>query len=84
MEWITDNWIWLLLGGGMVGMHLFGHGRHKGQGGAHGGGGMGCCGGSGGRKATAHDGGEGESGHAMEGEERGDRVSGKALTSDRR
>ena len=39
MEWITDNWVWLLLFGGMFGMHFFGHGRH----GAGGGGG--CCGG---------------------------------------
>jgi len=39
MEWINENWIWLLLGGGMIGMHLFGHGKH-----GHGGGG-GCCGG---------------------------------------
>ena len=37
MEWITDNWVWLLLFGGMFGMHLFGHGRH--------GAGGGCCGG---------------------------------------
>jgi len=38
MEWIGENWIWLLLGGAMVGMHLFGHGKH-----GHGGGGGGCC-----------------------------------------
>lgn len=37
MEWLSDNWIWLLLGGGMIGMHYFGHGR-RGAGG-------GCCGG---------------------------------------
>jgi len=37
MEWLTDNWVWLLLAGGMFGMHYFGHGRH--------GGGGGCCGG---------------------------------------
>lgn len=28
MEWVLDNWIWILLGGGMVAMHLFGHGGH--------------------------------------------------------
>ncbi len=41
MEWIGENWIWLLLVGGMIGMHLFGHGKHGGGGG----GGGGCCGG---------------------------------------
>jgi len=41
MQWITDNWIWLALGGGMLAMHLFGHrkGGH-GQGQAKG---RGCC-----------------------------------------
>ena len=28
MQWLLDNWIWVLLGGGMVAMHLFGHGGH--------------------------------------------------------
>jgi len=37
MEWPNDNWVWLLLAGGMFGMHYFGHGRH--------GAGGGCCGG---------------------------------------
>lgn len=32
MEWVLDNWVWLLLGGGMVAMHLFGHGGHGGHG----------------------------------------------------
>ena len=32
MQWIIDNWLVLLLGGGMIAMHLFGHGR-----GGHGG-----------------------------------------------
>jgi hypothetical protein len=41
MQWLADNWIWLVVIGGMVGMHMFGHGH-----GAHGkGGGGGCCGG---------------------------------------
>ncbi|WP_035919563.1 hypothetical protein [Leisingera aquimarina] len=31
MQWIVDNWLILLLGGGMVAMHLFGHG-HGGHG----------------------------------------------------
>lgn len=28
MQWLLDNWIWVLLGGGMIAMHLFGHGGH--------------------------------------------------------
>ncbi len=36
MQWIVDNWLVLLLGGGMVAMHLFGHGH-----GSHGGHGRG-------------------------------------------
>jgi len=31
MQWIAENWVLLLLGGGMIAMHLFGHG-HGGQG----------------------------------------------------
>ncbi len=56
MEWVSENWIWLLLGLGMVGMHMFGHGRgsHRGHGSghAHGGHGGGCCGGMGGHGRT--------------------------------
>lgn len=37
MEWLSGNWVWFLLAGGMFGMHYFGHGRH--------GAGGGCCGG---------------------------------------
>lgn len=33
MQWITENWLLLLLGGGMLAMHLFGHGKHGGKGG---------------------------------------------------
>ena len=40
MQWIFDNWVILLLGGGMLVMHLRGHGGHGSKG--HGGG---CCGG---------------------------------------
>jgi len=39
MQWLTDNWFLVLLGGGMVAMHLFhGHGGHGGHGshGSHG------------------------------------------------
>jgi len=32
MQWVIDNWILLALGGGMVAMHLFGHGGHGGHG----------------------------------------------------
>ncbi|HEX9753360.1 MAG TPA: hypothetical protein VGA46_07940 [Methyloceanibacter sp.] len=32
MQWVLDNWVWILLGGGMVAMHLFGHGGHGGHG----------------------------------------------------
>lgn len=39
MQWLLDNWVWVLFGGGMIGMHLFGHGKHGG--GKSGGG---CCG----------------------------------------
>ncbi|MFV2035389.1 MAG: hypothetical protein ACC631_09835 [Halocynthiibacter sp.] len=33
MQWIIENWILLALGGGMLVMHLFGHGKHGGHGG---------------------------------------------------
>lgn len=35
MEWLSENWVWLLIGAVFIGMHLFGHGGH---------GGKGCCG----------------------------------------
>lgn len=28
MQWLIDNWFWVLIGGAFVGMHLFGHGGH--------------------------------------------------------
>jgi len=34
MQWVTENWLILLLGGGMVAMHLFGH-KHGHKGGNH-------------------------------------------------
>lgn len=34
MSWLADNWLWVVLGGGFIGMHLFGHRM-----------GGGCCGG---------------------------------------
>jgi len=42
MQWIVDNWIWLALGGGMLALHMFGHGK-----GGHGKGGHDCCTGGG-------------------------------------
>lgn len=47
MEWITENWLLILLGGGMLAMHLFGH-KHGGKGKSGEGkpGGGGCCGGN--------------------------------------
>lgn len=41
MEWLTENWIWAALIGGMIAMHLFGHRGHGGHGGHRGGGGGG-------------------------------------------
>lgn len=35
MEWLANNWIWILVIGGMIGFHLFGH-RGHGSGHKHG------------------------------------------------
>ena len=40
MEWLLDNWVLVLFGGGMIAMHMFGHGGH-GKNGGHGG--HACC-----------------------------------------
>lgn len=40
MDWLAQNWVWILVLGAFIGMHLFGHGGHDGHGG---------CGGHGGR-----------------------------------
>lgn len=55
MDWLTENWLWIVVGAAFVWMHLKMHGGHGGHGardgrGAHGGhgGGGGCCGGHGG------------------------------------
>lgn len=37
MEWLSQNWIWVVVFAAFIGMHLFGHGGHGGKGG--------CCGG---------------------------------------
>ncbi len=35
MSWLAENWLWVVLGGGFIGMHLFGH-RMGGGCGGHG------------------------------------------------
>ena len=37
MQWLSENWIFLVVAAAMMAMHLFGHGGH-GRHGAHGGG----------------------------------------------
>lgn len=31
MQWLAENWIWMVVIAAMVGMHLFGHGGHGGH-----------------------------------------------------
>jgi hypothetical protein len=33
MNWISENWVWILVGVAFVAMHMFGHGGHGGHGG---------------------------------------------------
>jgi hypothetical protein len=33
MQWLTENWVFLLIGAAFVAMHLFGHRGHGGHGG---------------------------------------------------
>lgn len=33
MEWLSENWVWVLIGVAFVAMHKFGHGGHGGHGG---------------------------------------------------
>ena len=33
MDWIAQNWVWVLFAVGMIAMHMFGHGGHGGHGG---------------------------------------------------
>lgn len=36
MEWLSQNWVWVLFFAGMIAMHMFGHGGHGGgRGGDH-------------------------------------------------
>ncbi|MGA9163715.1 MAG: DUF2933 domain-containing protein [Thiobacillus sp.] len=39
MDWLTQNWIWVVFFVLFIGMHLFGHGGHGGHGGCGRGGG---------------------------------------------
>ncbi len=34
MEWLANNWLWVVIGVLFVAMHLFGHGGHGSHGGA--------------------------------------------------
>jgi hypothetical protein len=36
MDWLSENWVWVVVGVAFVAMHLFGHGGHGGHGGGHG------------------------------------------------
>jgi len=38
MQWLTENWVWVLIAAAFIGMHFFGHGGHGGHGGGCGGG----------------------------------------------
>ena len=31
MQWISQNWVWVLFFAAFIGMHLFGHGGHGGH-----------------------------------------------------
>lgn len=33
MQWLSENWLFVLIAVGMLAMHLFGHGGHGGHGG---------------------------------------------------
>ena len=35
MQWLSQNWIWVLVLAAFIGMHMFGHGGHGGCGGGH-------------------------------------------------
>jgi hypothetical protein len=37
MDWLSQNWIWVIFGVAFVAMHMFGHGGHGGHGHGHGG-----------------------------------------------
>lgn len=33
MQWLAENWIWVIVFAAMISMHVFGHGGHGGHGG---------------------------------------------------
>ncbi len=35
MDWLSQNWVWVLFSAAFIAMHLFGHGGHGGHGGGH-------------------------------------------------
>ena len=35
MQWLSQNWIWVLVFVAFIAMHMFGHGGHGGCGGGH-------------------------------------------------
>lgn len=35
MEWLAENWFWVLVGILFIVMHIFGHGSHGGHAGGH-------------------------------------------------
>tara|TARA_R110002073_G_scaffold20605_1_gene73524 strand:+ start:11 stop:202 length:192 start_codon:yes stop_codon:yes gene_type:complete len=35
MQWIIENWLLVLVGAALIGMHLFGHGHSHGRKGGH-------------------------------------------------
>ncbi len=52
MQWVIDNWIWIVFGLAFIGMHMFGHGhgshaKAAGKDEPAGHGGHSCCGGQG-------------------------------------
>lgn len=36
MQWLSENWVWVLIGVAFLAMHMFGHGGHGGHGGSGG------------------------------------------------
>jgi hypothetical protein len=41
MQWLSENWVFMLVGVAFIAMHMFGHGGHGGHGGPGGHGGHG-------------------------------------------
>lgn len=38
MQWLAENWVWIVVFVVFIGLHMFGHGGHGGGGGCGGGG----------------------------------------------